>query len=167
MWHLLPGGRLLLTPGAAQERPRLGEGTRELKRQFRLRSRPHRRAARIPNGNKGAHGPSRARDVRFRDSPDVPLVGPATTEMQMDSHDPALIAHPGTAAPGSAGRPAALRSFSVLARRIRRAWAELRRRARARAELLSLDDHALRDLGLDRSTVGWYLANPMHRTGAD
>ena len=42
------------------------------------------------------------------------------------------------------------------------AHAESRRRARARAELAALDEHALRDLGLERSELDSYLAESLH-----
>jgi uncharacterized protein YjiS (DUF1127 family) len=42
------------------------------------------------------------------------------------------------------------------------AHAEARRRARARAELETLDEHALRDLGLERSELDSYLAESLH-----
>ena len=46
------------------------------------------------------------------------------------------------------------------------AVAEQRRRARARAELDSLDDHALRDLGLQRSEFDSYIAEALHEVEA-
>ena len=42
------------------------------------------------------------------------------------------------------------------------AYAEQRRRARARDELAALDEHALRDLGLQRSELDSYLAEAQH-----
>jgi uncharacterized protein YjiS (DUF1127 family) len=43
------------------------------------------------------------------------------------------------------------------------AHAEMRRRARARDELDSLDEHTLRDLGLQRSELNSYLSEALHQ----
>jgi uncharacterized protein YjiS (DUF1127 family) len=51
----------------------------------------------------------------------------------------------------------------ALARRLAATWHEWRRRARGRAELARLDDHALLDIGLSRSDVEFLINKPFWR----
>ena len=61
------------------------------------------------------------------------------------------------------GIAAALRGVVAGLHWIAIAHAEMRRRARARAELAALDEHALRDLGLQRSEFDSYLAESLQQ----
>jgi len=62
-----------------------------------------------------------------------------------------------------AGVEGAIDRIGAGLRWLKSAYAERRARARAREELDTLDAHALRDLGLQRSELDSYLAEALHQ----
>lgn len=62
-----------------------------------------------------------------------------------------------------AGVPGAFHRIVAGLHWLKIAYAEQRRRARARDELDALDAHALRDLGLERCEFDSYLAEALHQ----